>query len=243
MADNITAPGAGAVLATDEIGGVHWPFARLAFGPDGTSVRVADADGARLPVAVGGTLPAFAAPPTFNIGTAPTITVTGGLTDAQLRASAVAVTGTFWQATQPISAASLPLPAGAATAAAQATGNASLASLDGKLAALEAGRAPVAVQTVASTTRAYAFADGQRLTTSGSGQVRSTAVAAAEVLLHASVRGFFRVGDASVAASVGAGSIPLAADEKFHLRITSGQFISFVRDGAADGSLTIMPVA
>jgi hypothetical protein len=49
-----------------------------------------------------------------------------GLTDAQLRASAVpvsvgnfpstqAVTGTFWQATQPVSAVSLPLPSGAAT--------------------------------------------------------------------------------------------------------------------------------
>jgi hypothetical protein len=34
----------------------------------------------------------------------------------------VAVTGTFWQATQPISAASLPLPSGAATAANQITG-------------------------------------------------------------------------------------------------------------------------
>lgn len=37
------------------------------------------------------------------------------LTDAQLRATAVPVSGTFWQATQPISAASLPLPSGAAT--------------------------------------------------------------------------------------------------------------------------------
>lgn len=37
------------------------------------------------------------------------------LTDAQLRATAVPVTGTFWQATQPVSAASLPLPTGAAT--------------------------------------------------------------------------------------------------------------------------------
>ena len=37
------------------------------------------------------------------------------LTDAQLRATAVAVSGTFWQATQPISAAALPLPTGAAT--------------------------------------------------------------------------------------------------------------------------------
>lgn len=190
MPDNVTAPAVGVAFATDEIAGVHWPFAKLAFGAADAALRVADADGFRLPVSLGGSLPGFAATPTFNIGTAPTLAVAGPLTDAQLRSAAV----------------------------------------------------PVAVQALATTTRAYEFAAGQRITTAGSGQVRSAAVAASEVLLHASVRGFFRVGDASVVASVGAGSIPLAADEKFHLRITTGQFISFVRDGAADGSLTIMPV-
>jgi hypothetical protein len=55
--------------------------------------------------------------------TAP-LSVTGPLTDVQLRASAV-----------PVSAASLPLPSGAATAANQATEIASLASIDGKLTA------------------------------------------------------------------------------------------------------------
>lgn len=46
-------------------------------------------------------------------------------------ASSVAVTGTFWQATQPVSAASLPLPSGAATAAKQpALGTAGAASTD-----------------------------------------------------------------------------------------------------------------
>lgn len=150
MPDNVTAPAVGVAFATDEIAGVHWPFAKLAFGAADVAVRVADADGFRL---------------------------------------------------------------------------------------------PVSVPTLATSTRAYDFAAGQRLTTAGSGQVRSAAVAAAEVLLHASVRGFFRVGDAAVAASVGAGSIPLAADEKFHLRIAPGQFLSFIRDGAADGSLTIVPVA
>lgn len=45
----------------------------------------------------------------------------------------VAVTGTFWQATQPVSAASLPLPSGAATESKQDTGNTSLASIDTKL--------------------------------------------------------------------------------------------------------------
>lgn len=56
------------------------------------------------------------------------------LTAAQLTTltplATVAVTGTFWQATQPVSAASLPLPTGAATAAAQATGNVFLSNID-----------------------------------------------------------------------------------------------------------------
>lgn len=53
------------------------------------------------------------------------------------------VSGTFWQATQPVSAASLPLPTGAATAAKQDTGNTSLSNIDGKLPALSGGRVPV----------------------------------------------------------------------------------------------------
>lgn len=50
------------------------------------------------------------------------LAVTGPLTDTQLRAVAV-----------PISAASLPLPTGAATSALQTTGNTSLSSIDGKV--------------------------------------------------------------------------------------------------------------
>ncbi|WP_156254374.1 hypothetical protein [Sandarakinorhabdus oryzae] len=192
MPNNITAPAGGIAFATDEIAGVHFPYAKLAFGADETAIAVADVAGSRLPVSLAGTVA--------------------------------------------ISAAALPLPAGAAS-------EASLAAVNAKLGALEAGRAPVAVQTLATTTRSYDYASGQRLTTAGAGQVRSTAIVASEVLLHASVRGFFRVGDGTVSASVGPGSIPLAADEKFHLRMSSGQFVSFIRDGASDGSLTIMPVA
>lgn len=161
MPNNITAPAGGTIFATDDVGGVHYPFAKLAFGAEDVAVAVADAAGARLPVAVGGT-----------------VSVAGAVT----------------------------------------------------------------VPTIATTTRAYDFAGGQRVTTNGAGQVRSAVVLSAEVLLHASVRGFFRVGDAAVVASVGAGSIPLESGEKFHLRLVSGQFVSFVRDGASDGSLTIMPV-
>jgi hypothetical protein len=52
---------------------------------------------------------------------------TNGYGDVNVENS-VAVTGTFWQATQPISAASLPLPSGAATAAGLTTINTTLGS-------------------------------------------------------------------------------------------------------------------
>jgi len=54
-------------------------------------------------VSISGTLPAFAATPTFNIGTAPTIAVTGGFYQTtQPVSGTVAVTGAY-QATQPVS--------------------------------------------------------------------------------------------------------------------------------------------
>jgi hypothetical protein len=92
-------------------------------------------------------------PVSGTVAVSGSVAVTGPLTDAQLRAAdvkitldgeVVPVTGTFFQATQPISAAALPLPTGAsteatqllqATAAKQDTGNTSLASIDGKLTA------------------------------------------------------------------------------------------------------------
>lgn len=58
-------------------------------------------------------------------------------------AAAVAVTGTFFQATQPISVVALPLPSGASTSALQTTGNSSLSSIDTKTPALVTGRVPV----------------------------------------------------------------------------------------------------
>ncbi len=60
-----------------------------------------------------------------------TLPVTGALTDAQLRATAVAVSGTFYQATQPVSAASLPLPALASTSTKQSDGTQKTQLVDG----------------------------------------------------------------------------------------------------------------
>jgi len=78
------------------------------------------------------------------------VTSADPLTDTQLRATAVPVSGTFFQATQPISAASLPLPSGAATETTLAAVEsdttaiaASVANIDGKTATLVSGRVPV----------------------------------------------------------------------------------------------------
>lgn len=56
-----------------------------------------------------------------NLGANNDVTVAGTVAVTQSGAWSVAVTGTFWQATQPVSVASLPLPAGAAIAANQQT--------------------------------------------------------------------------------------------------------------------------
>lgn len=78
------------------------------------------------------------------------VTSADPLTDTQLRATAVPVSGTFFQATQPVSAASLPLPSGAATETTLAAVEsdttaiaASVASIDGKNPTLVSGRVPV----------------------------------------------------------------------------------------------------
>ncbi|WP_310474091.1 hypothetical protein [Sandarakinorhabdus sp.] len=217
MPDNVTAPAAGVAFATDEVGGVHFPYAKLAFGADNAAIVVADANGARLPVLI--TVPAgqvigldaatLAALESVNATVAGTVALDGP-TLAALESINAAISGT--------------VELGAATLAALETINA-------------------VVDRLGQTTRNYDDAAGQRLTTAGAGPVRSTAVAATEVLLHASVRGFVRVGTSTVDASVGPGSIPLEAGEKWHRQITSGQFISFIRDGATDGSLSIVPVA
>ena len=94
MADNVGfTPGTGATISADEIDGVLHQRVKMQFGADGSATDVSNAS--PLPV----DFPSF----TDN-----------GLTDEQLRASPVPVSGSFYQATQPVSAAALPLPDGAA---------------------------------------------------------------------------------------------------------------------------------
>ncbi|HTV32758.1 MAG TPA: hypothetical protein VME69_06605 [Methylocella sp.] len=77
----------------------------------------------------------------------------------------VAVTGTFWQATQPVSAATLPLPAGAATSANQVTAAAQGSTTSGQTGPLVQG----AVTTSAPT---YAAAETNPLSLDMSGNLR-----------------------------------------------------------------------
>lgn len=65
--------------------------------------------------------------PAYTTGAGTVVALLKGLY-AKL-AGSLSVTGTFWQATQPVSAASLPLPTGSSTSALQTTGNTSLASI------------------------------------------------------------------------------------------------------------------
>lgn len=95
---------------------------------------------------------------------------TDGLTDTQLRASSVPVDTGLTQPTtpsdtQPVSATSLPLPTGSATAAKQDTGNTSLASIDGKITAVNTGA--VTVSSSALPTGAATAAKQPALGTAG----------------------------------------------------------------------------
>lgn len=65
------------------------------------------------------------------------------LTYAELISNPLAVTGSFFQATQPVSQVSQPLPTGAATSANQTTANSSLNSIDSKIPSPISGRVPV----------------------------------------------------------------------------------------------------
>lgn len=90
------------------------------------------------------------------------------------------------------------------------------------------------------TTRRYRYDLRQKLSITAT-SARSTAIAAAEVLLHAKAAMHVTVGDENVVANEAVNTLPLEAGEKFHLQLTPGQFVAAIRD-TADGALYIVPV-
>jgi hypothetical protein len=120
MADDVisgAAVGTGPTFATDEIGNVHYPRSKVVWGADGTATDVSAA--APLPVVQTGTpaLPTGAA--TEASIAAASAKLPAALGQATMAAS-LSVTVASNQTAVPVSAASLPLPSGAATAARQA---------------------------------------------------------------------------------------------------------------------------
>lgn len=118
--DPATGPNA-APVATDEIGGVHFQVVKVAHGADGTATPVTAA--APLPTADAALAAAIA---TLNAATAAIQAAVETLAGRTLDTSAVALDAptlaaletvqvSNWPATQPVTAAALPLPADAAT--------------------------------------------------------------------------------------------------------------------------------
>jgi hypothetical protein len=183
MSDNLTTPVAsGAVLATDDVSGVQYPRVKISFGVDGAAADVHSAS--RFPVDVGTSI-AVTQSGTWNItnisgtislptGAATSALQTTGNTSLASIATALAsplpVSGTFWQATQPISASSLPLPTGAATSANQTTGNTSLAAIAASTAAAE----PAATGGAVSPSDSTVLSGVRALYVGGAGTVVAT---------------------------------------------------------------------
>ncbi|MGQ0446145.1 MAG: hypothetical protein ACT4O2_13725 [Beijerinckiaceae bacterium] len=95
-------------------------------------------------------------------------------------ASSVSVTGTFWQATQPVSAASLPLPAGAATAVNQPTAAAQGSTTSGQTGRLVQGA-------VTAAAPAYVTAQTSPISLTLAGAVRTDASATTQPISAASL--------------------------------------------------------
>lgn len=66
--------------------------------------------------------------------------------------------------------------------------------------------------------------------------------ASREIYVMATARSFFMTGDSAVVAAAG-NSHPLAADERFYIRVPAGHtHIAYIRD-SADGFISVVPVA
>jgi hypothetical protein len=159
MAENVAiTPGSGDVVGADDISGVKYQRVKLIHGADGVNAGdVATAN--PLPVVQTGT-PALATGAATSANQSTEITALGSLlTELQLKADLTE--------TQPISAASLPLPSGASTAAKQpALGTAGTASAD-----------VITVQGITSMTALKV--DGSAVTQPVSGTVAVTGVSTA----------------------------------------------------------------
>jgi len=109
-------------------------------------------------------------------------------------------------------------------------------ALNGYVDGLEAGQLAQLDATKLVGTRAYGAGLARVAVAAASAQ--SAAIAATEVLVHASTRCFIATGLNPTATT---NDVPIEAGEKFTLRITSGHKVAVIRD-TADGYLNVVPV-
>jgi hypothetical protein len=135
-----------------------------------------------------------------DILTAPTTTVSGTVAVSSV-AGTVSVDGSG--VTQPISAASLPLPAGSSTSANQATGNASLATIAGDTTSLDA-KLPSQGQALMAASVPVVIASNQStLSVDGSGVTQPVSAASLPLPSGASTSANQATGNASLATIAG----------------------------------------
>lgn len=172
--------GAGKGVAADDVGGTAFQRVKLTLGAEG----VDDGD-----VSSANALPA-------RIIT--TVLPPGAATDAVLEGIITAL-----QAVLAVSVASLPLPAGAATAAKQDAGNTSLASIDGKITAVNTGA--VVIASSALPAGAATSAKQPALGTAGAASADVLTVQGAAAMVA------FKVDGSAATQPVSAASLPLPA--------------------------------
>lgn len=137
-----------------------------------------------------------------------TIVGTGTLAVQVTAAPTTAVTGTFFQATQPVSATSLPLPTGASTSSLQTTGNTSLSSIDTKL----SGTLSVTGSTVGSSSGAVNV--GQKAVNTSAVQISVTSTVPTNGILIGALStnaASIFIGGSGVTTSTGAELLPGAS--------------------------------
>lgn len=220
MADNVDIKDAADVtvpVASDDVGGVQFQKMKIDVGADGVSaplsnsnpIPVSDAGGS---LTVDGTV-AISGAVSVNVGLtdaelrATAVPVSGPLTDAQIRATALPVSGPLTDAqirasALPVSAASLPLPAGAST-------EATLSAVNAKLPALVSSRVPVDGSGVTQPVSGTVAVSGSVAVT---GPLTDAQLRATEIPVSGTVTATGPLTDAQLRASavlVSAASLPL----------------------------------
>lgn len=262
MADNtqLNAGSGGDLIATDDIAGVKYQIVKIGHGlADAAPVHTSAANplpvsAASLPLPSGAATESTVAGIRTDIGTdgttPPAVLGAGTGVRGWLRSiyekltGTLAVTGTFWQATQPVSAASLPLPAGAATEATLAALNTKVTAVNTGAVVLAAGAAVVGSLAANQSVNAAQIAGVATAVGSGvSGTGVQRVVLATDVILPAVAEIRAATLHVSITAAVNTAltaSLPAPAAGLFHY-ITSVQLVKlYAVLGVASGAGVII---